>query len=129
MRRVIILCMALLGWGSVALGCVGAIPAHAETLVAYAPLLAIPQLVTFYGRWGKDKKKLSALVRLALVGLYVGGVLLCLLPFSVWSDSETLWAKTLLLCSVGWAAVWLFIALINRSVRLLVDCLDELFAS
>ena len=129
MRRLIILCMALLGWGSVALGCVVGIPEHVETLVAYAPLLAIPQLVTFYGSWGKDKQKLSTLVRLALVGLFVGGVLLCLLPFSVWNDNETFWAKTLLLCSVGWAAVWLFIELINRSVRQLVDCLDELFAS
>ena len=123
------MCMALLGWGSVALGCVVGIPEHVETLVAYAPLLAIPQLVTFYGRWGKDKKKLSALVRLALVGLYVGGVLLCLLPFSVWSDRETLWAKTLLMCSLGWAGVWLFVALIHRCIKMLVDCLDELFAS
>ena len=57
MRRLIILCMALLGWSSVALDCIGEIPNHAETLVAYAPLLAIPQLVTCYGSWEKDKKK------------------------------------------------------------------------
>ena len=127
MRRLIILCMALLGWSSVALGCIGAIPNHAETLVAYAPLLAIPQLVTFYGSWGKDKQKLSTLVRLVLVGLFVGGVLLCLLPFSVWNDSETLWAKTLLLLSLGWAGVLLFIEVINRSIHKIVDCVDEMY--
>ena len=121
------MCMALLGWSSVALGCIGAIPNHAETLVAYAPLLAIPQLVTFYGSWEKDKKKLSVLVRLALIGLFVGGVLLCLLPFSVWNDSETLWAKTLLLLSLGWAGVLLFIEVINRSIHKIVDCVDEMY--
>ncbi len=121
------MCMALLGWSSVALGCIGAIPNHAETLVAYAPLLAIPQLVTFYGSWEKDKKKLSTLVRLALIGLFVGGVLLCLLPFSVWNDSETLWAKTLLLLSLGWAGVLLFIEVINRSIHKIVDCVDEMY--
>ena len=121
------MCMALLGWSSVALGCIGAIPNHAETIVAYAPLLAIPQLVTFYGSWEKDKKKLSVLVRLALIGLFVGGVLLCLLPFSVWNDSETLWAKTLLLLSLGWAGVLLFIEVINRSIHKIVDCVDEMY--
>ena len=130
MLRLIILCMALLGWGSVALGCVGAIPEHAETLVAYAPLLAIPQLVTFYDSWGKDKKKLSILVRLALIGLFVGGVLLCLLcllPFSVWSDNESFWAKMLLLCSIGWVGVLLFMELINRVLHKIVDCVDEMY--
>ena len=127
MRRLIILCMALLGWSSVALGCIGAIPNHAETLVAYAPLLAIPQLVTFYGSWEKNKKKLSVLVRLALIGLFVGGVLLCLLPFSVWSNSEAFWVKTLLLLSLGWAGVLLFIEVINRSIHKIVDCVDEMY--
>lgn len=127
MRRLIILCMALLGWGSVALGCVVGIPEHVETLVAYAPLLAIPQLVTFYGSWGKDKQKLSTLVRLVLVGLFVGGVLLCLLPFSVWGDNETFWAKTLLMLSLGWAGVLLFMELINRSLHKIVDCVDEMY--
>lgn len=126
MKNFIVMFMAFCGWGVFILSCTGEID-NSSKIMAFAPLLAIPQLVRFYGCWEKKRKKGSFLLQLALGGLLAGGGLLCLLPFSLWSGKETIWAQTLLIGCVGWGAVFLLLELINRSVCKIVDCLEEMY--
>lgn len=97
----------VLRMGAFILSCTGVIGDSSE-IMAFAPLLAIPQLVRFYGGWEKKRKKGSLLLQLAWGGLLAGGGLLCLLPFSLWSGKETIWAQALLAGCAAWVAVFCF---------------------
>ena len=126
MKNFIVMFMAFCGWGAFILNCTGVI-GDSSKIMAFAPLLAIPQLVRFYGGWEKKRKKGSLLLQLAWGGLLAGGGLLCLLPFSLWSGKETIWAQALLAGCAAWGAVFLLLNLINRSICKIVDCLEEMY--
>lgn len=55
MKNFIVMFMAFCGWGAFILSCTGVIGDSSE-IMAFAPLLAIPQLVRFYGGWEKSEK-------------------------------------------------------------------------
>ena len=56
MKNFIVMFMAFCGWGVFILSCTGEID-NSSKIMAFAPLLAIPQLVRFYGCWEKNGKR------------------------------------------------------------------------